>query len=230
MSRLAPLSLLLLALGCGDRVVTVRVSLPDLNGIETPLAGFVVSFLPYDRDSIIRTLESKAGPRPHQAEIESLFREFRKPFTSYLAASDSLTRLRSRRDSAAAAGAVVRAMDDSVTALEARARVARTELDRVRDATAPRIDSFRLAIVRWEDSTYKDYRSLTKSHRVFANPVNDTTDATGWATITLTNGNWWATARSIDPGDPNAEWYWNIRIDRDTIRLDPRTGRHRPRY
>ncbi len=240
MIRLLLWSSVVLAAGCGPRTVTVRVSIPDLAGVETPLSGFTVSFLPYDRDSVLASLEAQAGPRPHQRELDSLFRAFRGPFLEYLLVSDSATRARGLRDSvlttidpaARDTSTVLRTLHATAGALGLRALAARAALDRARNELNPSITTYRKAVSAWDDSVFRDYRKVTRSlaDRIFANPVADTTDPLGWATVTLTDGDWWATARSIDPTDPNAEWYWNVRIDRDTVRLDPRTGRHRPRY
>ncbi|MDX2057066.1 MAG: hypothetical protein SFV24_04640 [Gemmatimonadales bacterium] len=230
----------LLLVGCGPRTVTVRVTIPDLAGVETPLSGFTISFLPYDRDSVLASLEANAGPRPHQRELDSLFRAFRGPFLSYLLVSDSATRARVYRDSVVATieptardtSTVLRNLQQTASDLGLRALAARAALDRARNELFPSITAYRKVVSAWDDSVFRDYRKVTRSlaDRIFANPVADTTDPLGWATVTLTDGDWWVTARSIDPTDPNAEWYWNVRIDRDTVHLDPRTGRLRPRY
>lgn len=215
------LVLLILATACRSRTATIRVSIPDVDGIETPVPGLVVSFLPYNRDSIVTALEGKAGPRPNTRELDSLFHAFRGPFVEYLKATARLERLRS-------GGAPA----DSVTGAFRAMTTARSALDRAREQLWPAMTGFRAGVRQWEDSVFRDYALITRSmgERVFANPVADTTDSLGWATITLTNGRWWATARSIDPTDPNGEWYWNIAIAGDTVFLSPQTGRRRPRY
>lgn len=222
--------------GCRQRTATVRVSIPNPEGIETPVPGMVVTFLPYDRDVVLGSLEAKAGPRPRARELDSLFGIFRQPFAAYLRLSDAVDRVGRARDSLAAtrpaADADLRRLADSATRLAEAVRVARAALDRTRNATGATISAYREQTYAWERTAYADYDSLVKAmaSRIFANPVADTTDPAGWATIAITNGPWWVTAHSLDPADPNAEWYWNLRIDRDTIHLDPRTGRHRPRY
>jgi hypothetical protein len=60
--------------------------------------------------------------------------------------------------------------------------------------------------------------------------VTDTTGADGWAALTLAPGRWWIYARSWDATDPNAEWYWNVPVDSDTLLLSSRTARRQPRY
>jgi hypothetical protein len=230
--------MLLSTVACGPRTATIRVTIPDLAGVETPLAGIVVNFLPYDRDSILAQLESQAEPRPHTRELDSLFRAFRQPFVEYFRLASAADRARRARDSLIATlppetareNPSVKLLADSVERLANQSVAARVALDRARAELWPRIEEYRRAVRQWEDSTFRDYSRSVRSRAVFANPVADTTDELGWATITLTDGAWWATTRSIDPGDPNAEWYWNIRIEGDTVLLDPRTGRRRPRY
>ncbi len=232
--------LFLLVLGglaaCHERTATVRVSIPNPDGVETPVPGLIVTFLPYDRDLLLGQLEAKAGPRPRARELDSLFAIFRGPFAAYLRLSDAVDRIQHARDSLAAIHPAtdpdLHRLADSAARLDESVKTARAALDRTRRATEATIAAHRIETYAWERTTYHGYDSLVKTmaSRIFANPVADTTDPAGWATITLTNGGWWATAHSIDPADPNGEWYWNLKIDRDTIRLDPRTGRHRPRY
>ena len=226
--------------------VAVRVSIPDPASVETPAAGVGVVALPYNRDSILKSLEAHARPRPDTAALDSLFARFRGPFTAYTAVSyaeaglrDSLRLLRSRLDSLARGApefAVLSArhsrMSDSLRRVESRARSARAALDRARIDFVTRSESLRTAIRHWEDSTYQGYDSLTgalaaQRHR---EPVTDTTDATGWAHFTLDDGPWWIYGRSWDATDPNAEWYWNVPVTSDTILLSSRAGRQRPRY
>lgn len=221
---------------CGRPDVTVRVSIPGLDGVETPLPGAIVTFLPYDRDRILEELEAEAAPRPHTAELDSLFRIFREPFGAYLRATAQMQAVRRRHDSLRGsrddADPAVVALADSVARLERELALARTTLDRVRDTIGPAIARYRSDSRRWEDTTYRDFRRLARStsRRFLARPTADTTDAEGWATIRLTAGRWWAMAQALDPADPNREWYWNLPLDGDTVYLDSRTGRLRPRY
>ncbi|MEZ4457283.1 MAG: hypothetical protein R2882_12170 [Gemmatimonadales bacterium] len=228
------LGLVLLALlaGCQERVVTFRVSIPDLAGLETPVPDLIVTFLPYDRDSILRTLETGAPPRPHVGELDSLFRAFRTPFQRFLLLSDSAGRARQTADSVRAAGLDPAAPETAAAALASRLAAARTTLDAARRELWPTITAYRQDVAAWEDSVYRDYRKVTRSQadRIFATPVADTTDALGWGSAAITSARWWATARTVDPADPNREWYWNVRVEGDTVHLDPRTGRNRPRY
>jgi hypothetical protein len=234
--------------GCDDsRDVAVRVSIPDPSSVETPAAGVGVVALPYDRDSVLESLEARARtPRPHTAALDSMFARFRGPFTAYTAISyaesalrDSLRRIRAELDSQppasperSALSARERGISDSLARTTQRARQARAVLDRARGEFVTRSESLRTAIRHWEDSTYRGWDSivgnLARARRRI--PVTDTTDATGWARFTLGPGQWWVYAQAWDTSDPNFHWYWNMRADRDTILLTSRSGRRRPRY
>ncbi len=223
------------------------MSIPDLDSIETPAAGVGVVALPYDRDSVLASLEARAGtPRPHTAALDSMFARFRGPFTTYTALShsqsllrDSLRRLQSRldsvpRDSPAYPGlsAQHRRISDSLNSVGRRTARARTVLDQTRADFVTRSDSLRTAVRHWEDSTYREWQSIGESlaRARRREPVTDTTDATGWAHFTLAPGPWWIYARAWDISDPNSQWYWNLPVDSDTVLLSSRSGQQRPRY
>lgn len=225
----------------------MRVSVPNPASTETPAAGVGIVALPYDRDSVLASLEARArSPRPATAALDSLFARFRGPFTAYTdisyaegALRDSLRLLRGRLDSLPRQGTEYRTMaadssrmSDSLHRIEDRARRARVALDRARLDFVSRSESLRSAIRHWEDSTYHGYDSiveqLARSRR--RQPISDTTDATGWAHFTLPPGTWWIHARAWDTSDPNSQWYWNIPATGDTILLSSRTGRQQPRY
>jgi hypothetical protein len=234
--------------GCrSERNVAVRVSIPDADSRETPAAGVGIIALPYDRDSVLASLEARARtPRPHTAALDTLFTRFRGPFTRYTRISYAASELRDTLDLLRRAldtvphgsphygpgSARVRRMADSLSAIETQAEQARTQLDRARSDFVSRSERLRTAVRHWEDSTYRGYDSivenLTRSRGREA--ATDTTDATGWAHLVLAPGRWWLYARAWDTSDPNAEWYWNVPVEDDTVLLSSRTGRRRPRY
>ena len=212
--------------------MAVRVSIPGPDSAETPVTGVGVIALPYDRDSVLRELEAHAGtPRPDQAPLDTLFAAFRQPFTTYSAV---MLRLGKLRDSLAEAGAGPDStrLADSLRATEARAERARVQLDRARREFVQRSDSLRRRMRQWEDSTYGDWDSVVQAltRRSGREAISDTTGSEGWAHLTLAPGQWWIHARSWDAGDPNAEWYWNTPVTRDTIFLSSRTARRQMRY
>ena len=208
----------------------MRVSIPGPDSAETPVTGVGVIALPYDRDSVLRELEGRARtPRPDQAPLDTLFAAFREPFTAYSAV---MLRLGKLRDSLAGAGPDSVRLADSLHATEARAERARVRLDRARRDFVQRSDSLRRRMRQWEDSTYGGWDSLVQAltRRSGREAISDTTGSEGWAHLKLAPGQWWIHARSWDAADPNAEWYWNTPVSRDTILLSSRTARRQMRY
>jgi hypothetical protein len=224
-----------------SRQVAVRVSIPGADTRETPAAGVGVIALPYDRDSVLSSLAARARtPRPATSELDTLFARFRAPFTRYTHVAlratqlrDSLEQLReSAGSSSRAVSADIRRLEDSVRAVDRQLDRARAELDRARADFQNRGESLRTAVRSWEDSTYRGYDSiverLTKAQGRDAE--TDTTNQTGWAHLTLSPGRWWIYARAWDTSDPNAEWYWNIPVQDDTVLLSSRTGQRKAKY
>jgi hypothetical protein len=190
--------------------VSVRVSIVGPDSTETPVPGVVLTAAPFDRDSIFRALEQRAAaPRPHVAELDSLFAAYRGPFLALAAASAA-------------------ASDPN----DARVAAARRTLDSVRAANDVRMDSLRRLMTQWENSTYRDYDSIASARlrRSGGSVITDTTGADGWARIRVPPGRWWIYATSWDVGDPNRYWYWNVPVTGDTLRLTSRSGVLRPRY
>jgi hypothetical protein len=148
----------------------VRVSIPGQDSLETPAAGVGVIALPYDRDSVLASLEARAPtPRPPTAALESLFAKFRGPFTTYTNTSyaagkrrDSLSQARRQLDTLSPQAPQyrllqrqVQLLSDSVAATNARATRARVELDRARSQFVSRSETLRARGRDWEDSTYR---------------------------------------------------------------------------
>jgi len=230
-----------------SKQVAVRVSIPDPGSAETPAAGVGVVALPYDRDSVLASLEARArSPRPHTGALDSMFVRFREPFTAYTAVSyaeselrDSLLRVQRRVDGLppdapdhAKLTARRNQLTDSLGRTSVRATRARAALDRARAEFVARSESLRAAVRQWEDSTYDGWDSIVEglAREQRRQPLTDTTDATGWAQFSLAPGRWWIYAQAWNTSDPNSKWYWNLPADRDTILLSSRNGRRQPRY
>ena len=229
------------------RDVAVRVSIPGPDSLETPVTGVGLVALPYDRDSVLKSLDASARtPRPHVAALDTLFREFRGPFTAYSAATfrlgklrDSVAEVKAALDSLprnapdyAVAYARFGRLSDTLKVAQTKAESARSALERARAGFVARSESLRAEVRSWEDSTYRGYDSIVHNlalarHR---EPVTDTTGSDGWAHLRVAPGRWWIYARSWDATDPNAEWYWNVPLTGDTVLLSSRTGRRQPRY
>lgn len=204
---------------CGRGPVVIEAAIPDQTGTLTPLAGARLVFLPYDRDSLLTVLENRASSaRPSSARLDSLFDAFRRPFNEYLRLSAALARL-APSDSAAR------------LALQDSAARARNALDLARTRLQPPIDSERARLRAWEDTALRTYDSIGGDlvRRSLRDAVVDSTRADGRTRIKLKRGDWWVTARAVNVQDPNREWYWNLRVSGDTVRLIPATGRARPR-
>jgi hypothetical protein len=234
--------------GCkSTRDVAVRVSIPGPDAVETPASGVGVVALPYDRDSVLASLEARAGrPRPYTAEMDTLFARFRGPFVAYTTTAyaagkvmDSLIKLHAQLDSVdrdTPQHRTLRArfsrLSDSLKAIDARSKRAQVALSQARTNFVSRSESLRTAIRQWEDSTYRGWDSIVErlAKARGLEPATDTTDATGWARFTLAPGKWWIYARAWDTSDPNSEWYWNVPVNGDTVLLSSRTGQQRLRY
>jgi hypothetical protein len=245
---LSPLLVLLGLAACsGPRRVDVQVVLPGADGTPTPAPGVALIALPYDRDSVIQALEARAAtPRPSTALLDSLFARFRAGYgalaeadAAVRALGDSQAVLAKRLEGLHKDGAEYRQQYTAYTALARSLDTARRRRDAAdaarqsaRAAFGPAADSVRRALKGWEDSTYRDYEPTTArlAREAGAQPVTDTTRADGHATLSLRPGRWWIFARSWDAADPNAEWYWNVPVQGDSVTLSPTNGRRRPRY
>ena len=227
--------------------MAVRVSRPGPDALETPASGVGVVALPYDRDSVLASLEAHAAhPRPHTVEMDTLFARFRGPFIAYTTTAyaagqllDSLAELQGRLDSLERGTPQYQSLhtrlsrlSDSLASIEIRGQRARATLSHARADFVSRSETLRTAIRQWEDSTYRGWDSIVErlAKARGLEPATDTTDATGWARFTLAPGKWWIYARAWDTSDPNSEWYWNVPVDGDTVLLSSRTGQQRPRY
>ncbi len=203
--------------------------------------------LPYDRDSLLQVLEA-GNPKPVALTrpMDSLFQMFRGPFIAYAAAAyrlaaldRSLTQRKAQMDSLPRTSPVYDSLyrafaggSDSLAVLKHLRDDAQHRLGEYRIKVGEPLDSLRQLMSTWEDSTYRSYDSLTKvlGSGIGKEPIADSTDATGKATLTLPPGDWWIYARSWDTWDPNSEWYWNVPVKGDRITLDRATGRRVPRY
>lgn len=226
-------------------MVHVRASVPDLDGGESPVRDLALVALPYDRDSVLTALEAAAAtPRPHTRALDSLFRIWREPFARYARAShrvarfrDSLAGLTRRLDSLPRNAPAYQTLyhqfaelTDSLAAARRRGEPARQELDRLRGKVLPRIDSLRRDVTAWENSTFRDYESSVKTLAGTRELWADTTGADGRVSLRLPAGRWWIYAWAWDEGDPYSQWYWNVPVAGDSVVLDARTGKRRPRY
>lgn len=208
--------------------MTVSVEVPDLDGTLTPASGIVVTALPFDRDSLVLTMEARAGSsRPGTEALDSLFALYREPFLDYFRAGQARE---AARDSLAS-GAISQTEHDRV---EARYQAAREALQRVRGQLDPAIDSLRAEVREWEHSTYRGFDSLARalSEGRGRAVVTDTTDGQGVAVLRIPPSTlqWRVTASAWNVADPNSVWYWSVAADEDSVALNPGNAVRRGRY
>lgn len=221
--------------------------MPDLAGVDTAIPGVLLAALPYDRDSIIATMEQRAGTaRPNTQRLDSLFAAFHQPFIAFSRAAWEVERATRRRDSLASArsraavgspAAVeldrrLQALDDTLARLAPTLARTRAGLAAARDTLWPQMERLRGAVRAWETTAYAGYDTVVRTQSVdkMRQLIADTSDTRGWGMVRITNDPWWIHARSPDPQDPNFQWYWNLPVTGDTIRLNSATGRRLPRY
>ena len=209
----------------------MRVSIPGPDSVETPVTGVGLVALPTIVTAYCASSRRRARtPRPPTARAREPVRRVPRPVHHVLGddlsgSASSAIRSRPRRRSSTRCPATRRptpaprrirpAHRLAVGRPGTRGTRAR-ELDRARREFVTRSDTLRLRMRQWEDSTYQGYDSIVRGLRSTGRPraVTDTTGADGWAHLKLAPGRWWVYARSWDATDPNAEWYWNLPVDR----------------
>lgn len=240
-------SLTLAACSNSGREVQVEVNIPGPDSVDAPLAHLQLRALPYDRDSLLKAMQGdRQRPAQIVAQLDTLYTKFRKPFGAYALQAykvqtlernnayirqrlDSLQRNTPAYDSLYRQFAIGA---DSIKAAKSVRDRAQEELALARIDLGPRMDSLRQIMIRWEDSTYRGYDSVTKKlgSVIGREPFVDSTGVEGKVTLRLPAGNWWIYARSWDAWDPHSEWYWNVPVTGERIVLDKTTGKRQPRY
>lgn len=242
------MTVMLAIAGCnGPRDVTVEVWAPDLDDQLDPVPGLPLVILPYDRDSVLALLESEAlQPRPHVAVLDSLFAAFRIPYRTFRFAAvqveryrDTLNALKTAMDTLLRGDEAYRErfqlfaqLSDSLELAQGRRDKALTGLEQARRSFVPLSDSLRQEVRLWEAETFAGYDTMVTNLAEDTGRVGlvDTTDMSGRSTINVGRGSWWVYARAWDVADPNSEWYWNVPLSGDTVRLDERNGTRLPTY
>ena len=247
MRRTALLACLCLVSCSSRRSLTIEIQVPDLAGVDTPIPGVLLSALPYDRDSILNAMARRTPtPRPNTQRLDSLFLAFHAPFLNFSRVAwdleqatrreDSLTRARTTTAAGSPAAneldARLRALSDTLAYLTPELAKARGALGAARDTLWPEMNRLRGQVRAWENSTYAGYDTVVRSQSIdkMKQLIADTSDARGVGRLRVSTGKWWIYARSPDPQDPNLQWYWNVPVSSDTIRLNSATGRRLPRY
>lgn len=189
---------------CTRPTTVVSVSTPGADGREVPATGQAMVLLPYDRDSITAALTAAwPTPRPDTLPLTTLLDSLRGAYRRFVAAPPD------------------------------QREATRREMESLRQRLEPRIAVLRVAQQAWQDSAWRTYDSVTFAlvRRLARDPFADTTDATGLARVTPARpGPWWVTMTAWDAADPYTEWYWNLPLAGDTLRLTAANAAHRRRY
>lgn len=193
----------LLLTACRGAGTVVVVTSAGIDGRPVPVAAMQLVMLPYDRDSVADALAAHARPRPDTMAVAALFDSLRTAYRGTLTGAKS-------------------------------ARVkAQAQFERRQEELAPRLDSLRQLQQRWRTEVYGGYDTLTLGlvHRLLRDPFTDTTDAQGIATVQPKSaGSWWVTVSTWDATDPYSDWYWNLPLTGDTLRLTPANAHRRTRF
>lgn len=201
---LVPLALCAGIAACSQPTTVVIVALPGAEGREVPVVGQEMVLLPYDRDSVTKALSAAwPVPRPDTLPLTTLLDSLRGAYSRFVAAPP------------------------------ATREAARRSMDALRNSLEPRIAVLRAGQTAWQDSAWRTYDSVTFAYIRLAarDPFADTTDARGMAVVRPSRpGPWWVTLTAWDVADPYSEWYWNVPLTGDTLRLTAANAVHRRRY
>ena len=251
--RARPLTLVLtlsasaLLAACGGGEVVVKATSSTETGEAAPVEDMVVTYLPYDRDSIFDALDQQAEtqrpgiPQSLRDQFDQVIeaqREWRSAEDAWSQVRDSLETLSQQMEGLDRTSTEYMRLFDQFEALEGRVGAVERRKDRLfqrfdslQRGVVERSDSVRAEIRNWEEEAYHGYVDLTDSilRAEGAEIRRDTTDAQGVASASLPSGDWWVYART-SPG-PYEELYWNIHVlpgQVDTLRLSRDNAEVRP--
>lgn len=220
--------LVLVLTACADRApVHFRVLLPS----GVPVASLEISALPFDADRVLDSLARVAdSPKPSFPDLEERIRNYQRPergipegnsTTAWLAVRDSVARLArelSHQDRRAAGY-----RESYARFRQLYARYTAREADREKqvqgffagdrtlaEAATHASDSLRA----WEQNAYHDFPAIAEDRvaQLRREVARTETDSLGRADIELANGDWWVTARVLDPENPFKEYHWNMAV------------------
>lgn len=239
-SMFAVAGAVLLAAGCGSSV-TVVVTTEGADGPE-PQANVPIQVLPFDRDSVFDALDSQAStPRPEmsaelqaeRARVAELQAQWQDVNRQWAEARDNLQQLSDRLRNMDSRDPDYRRLFDQFNQGESQVNRLTRELDSsfeeftsAQEAVAAATDSFKIVRDLWEDEAYVDYFDIQTELLGGAEVLEDTTDASGMATVPVSGGDWWVTTRVPTTA---GELYWNVRVSGDTVTLNESNGVTRDR-
>lgn len=229
-----------LAAGCGSSV-TVAVTTEGADGAEAQ-ANVPVQVLPFDRDSVFDVLDSQASsPRPEmsaelqaeRARVNELQAQWQDVNRQWAEARDNLQQLSTRLQNMDSRDPDYRRLFDQFNQGESVVNRLTRDLDAsfeqftsAQEAVAAATDSFKIVRDLWEDEAYEGYFAIQEQLLGGADVLEDTTDASGHATIPISGGDWWVSSRVPTA---SGELYWNVRVSGDTVVLNESNGVSRDR-
>jgi hypothetical protein len=239
-SKFAVVGAVLLAAGCGSSV-TVVVTTEGADGPEAQ-ANVPIQVLPFNRDSVFDALDTQAStPRPQmsaelQAErerVNDLQAQWQSVNREWADARDNLQQLSTRLQNMDSRDPDYRRLFDQFNQGESVVNRLTRELDssfeaftNAQEAVAVATDSFKIVRDLWEDEAYAGYFDIQTQLLGGAEVLEDTTDASGHASVSISGGDWWVSSRL-----PTAagELYWNVLVSGDTVTLNESNGVTRDR-
>lgn len=233
----ALLALLLPVLAaCGGGEVTVRV-VTEGDTAQQPVEDLVLTFLPYDRDSIFDALTEQASePEPQlpedlvdqYEEVQAAQQTWREAESRWAVLRDSLKNLSQQMEGLDRRSREYLQLFERYNELESQERQLNSQKDQLferfdslQKSTVSRADSMQAVVAAWEEIAFEDYTDITDGilEERGVEIHEDTTGADGYATTNLPGGEWWVYSRYQLPFE---ELYWNLRVDTmfgDTIIL-----------
>jgi hypothetical protein len=223
-------------LGCGGpdfQPVTVRIQAPDVNGKVVPVPGAELTLLPFDIDSLYKSLEEKnqAGPMPQADSVETLFLAYTQADES-LPKADSM--LSVRQSQLEQIGDRTSEEYREAFAAYQNAQKQRDSLAVARDSLnaryAPAREAYNRARQTWESSAWDGFSN--EQEKVYATveaPHDSAGEETTWKQKTgedgtfkfwVRPGRWWLVGRVGIPGSVHEVYRWNVPI---TVRKEPLT-------
>jgi hypothetical protein len=193
-----------------------------------PLAGLVITALPFDPDRLLDSLASASSyPRPEFPELESEMAGYQRPdqttlvnmgsgwratYDSVQRLADSLNQVSPRSPAYSGAYEHLRQLYQRLAqrAVERDAAL-REQIGEDRELAtraAAAADSLRA----WQNSAYADFAELADSAlaRAGRERIELVTDREGIAEVALERGAWWLIARRPNGENPFMEYYWNV--------------------
>jgi hypothetical protein len=218
----------LTAAGCGQPQVVAEAALTDETGERVALGDLPIRLLPYDRDAVFDSLEQAfATPEPPiPAEIIARQQEVQTAQTTWSSAEERWATVRdSLRTLSTQLGGMSRqspqyvqlyarfnTLEDEERRLNSVREQAFERFDQLQRSVLSAADSVRVQRDLWAEEAFADFETVvtTKLRESGREEFADTTNAQGFATFSVPEGQWWVYGRYTLPYE---ELYWNIPVE-----------------